>query len=602
MLLLALIASGPHNAAAAWGTTKEENKIALLWIPEMNSIDWEQLKNLIAGHPDASLTIALVPSEIPQQAYPWLAAWVREGRLEVALRIKGDPIMPLIYRYRNRDAIDQIALARIEYKKIFDRYPEGFVGGAGALTPELAKHLEAQKFKWSAVGDSAFRTPWHTAGPTPLIVIPFQAPISTFGASALADIEDYAVVLSELDGALSPGKGVDFLTMVLEDIRNDKWTSVSKSTIHFQPYAVGPELWPLFQGDIASWTGHPLQEKAWQLYAATVQALSDYQNSGTAKLNTLNRAAAHLYAAQNHTFYIEKNLSIGRIERNFRRSLTRVFQTINKVPPAALQKPIYAGSAQYQTDELKVESEELSQKPAELKEKDDETVIIEQTENSIFFENPQASTASLPVLMGELPPGTTPYNLWTPRTLRVTWDDESVSAAVSMRDILKRADRPNGFDGVMLELYFDLNNLAGRGATSLLPGRRGFVNTQDAWEYVVVIHSWGAGLYRALPGQPAALVDTLDAKTDLQTGEIRVSIPRKRLRGNPSGWGYILLALATDEGLARAKPPRALVGRNGSSLLGILGSVAQQRKLATSKSSYRRIGAVRLKDDTTPRR
>lgn len=585
---------------AAWGKTKEEMRTVLLWNPEMESIDWMALQKLLRAHPDAGLTIALSPEMIPEEVRPWLAAWVKEGRLEIALRIAGDPILPLIQKQRGRDVIERIALARMEYKQIFDRFPDGFVAGDGALTPALAQTLERQKFKWSAVGDSAFRTPWYTESEKPMVIFPFHVPESTAPAYLANLKEIYTVVLDESYGRVSGGYGIEILTGLFQETPNDRWTSASAALEHINPYAVGPAHWPLWSGPLDAWTAHPLQDKAWRLYSLAVGAMKSYQNSGAASLSVLNRANTHIYRAQNSQYYTVKNLKTRAMEHAFRSHLSRVFKTINRQPPRVLSSPIKSP--------IPIDSAELTDIEAPLAEPEEKEenatqeggAVREVLEaNSLSFENPEDSLAALPTRMPELPEGSTAQHLWTPHALNVTWDEASVTLTMSVQRLYADEKAPNGYAALMLELYVDLNNLSGRGATALLPQRKGFVHSADAWEYAIIATGWDVGLYRAVPGQPPALVQKLNSTTDMEKGAVTVTVPRNRLRGNPARWGYILLTLATDSLSAQSIPPRPLEGENGSPLLGLLGSLEAQKKLANSKSTYRRINALRIKEEPT---
>ncbi|MFH2202125.1 MAG: glucodextranase DOMON-like domain-containing protein [Elusimicrobiota bacterium] len=596
LAVLAAFAMSIPAAHAAWGRTKDENRIILLWVPEMGTVDWNAFQSLIERHPDVRLTVALSPAEIPEEVRPWLSAWAREGRLEVALRITGDPILPLITKYRQRDAVDRIALARIQYRDVFERFPGGFVPGDGALIPAFARPLEMQHFKWAAVGDAVFRTPWYTGGKEPMVAIPFHVPEST-APVALANLQDIrAVVLSELNGTLTPGGGVEALTALFEETRNDLWTSAQEAIELINPYAVGPEEWPTWSGDLLLWTEDPIQERAWHLYEITVGALSRYQNSGAASLDTLDRANTHIYRAQDSRYFRVDSLHNRQMERRFRGHLQRVYRTLGQKAPQALATPIAVRHTPASGGENAEQPDEAAQNGAKIK--GDAAVRSRLADGLLTFENPAASTATLPTQLPELPPGTTPHHLWTPQSLTVSWDEESVTFSVVPRDILKSA-APNGFAAPMFELYMDLNNLAGRGSTALLPGRRGFVPSSDAWEYAVIANGWEASLYRAVPSQPPALVEKLGCTLDAKAGAIRVSVPRQRLRGSPSGWGYVLLTLAVDEAGARQTPPQPLPGGNGSPLLGILGGLDTQRRLTDSKSSYRRVSAVRLQESAT---
>ncbi len=118
LVLLALCASAPARALMG-----SRERTALLWVPDGKATDWEALYSLLLKYPKARFTIAVAPEDIPEDARAWLSEWVKLGRIEIALRIQGDPILPLIHRYRKQDVRDRVALGRVQFRQIFDVYP-----------------------------------------------------------------------------------------------------------------------------------------------------------------------------------------------------------------------------------------------------------------------------------------------------------------------------------------------------------------------------------------------------------------------------------------------------------------------------------------------
>lgn len=594
-LLGLLLAGGASPARALFGGDSEQK--ALLWVPDQREIDWDAFLALMLRYPDARLTVALIPAQIPEEAWPWLQEMDESGRLEVALRIGGDPILPLIYKHRDRDVIDRVALGRVDYRKIFDRYPAGLVPGDGALIPELATPLERQGLKWAAVGEGMFRSPWYSPGD--MVLIPFHVPESTH-PSSLASIRDSrAVVLSEPDWIIEPGSGLDVLERLFRSESPKDWTTVSAALKEMSPYAVGPGVWPPWSGAIEIWTSEDeLQERAWDLYGRTVRALLRYQNSGSAKLFTLNKASRRLYRAQDSEFYRAGNLRSRAMDREFRKRLRRVYKIIGKRPPRLLSIPV-ASARRAHLEEPEDDDEPLE--PAQGGPDGDDGIkgrIDSGTEGAmLWFKNPEKSISGVPEPLPELPPGVTAQHLWSLGSLRADWDDQAVTFTFKLQALHENAEAAHGFGSVLLDLYMDLNHLDGRGSTVLLPGRRGFVPSPDAWEYALVVSGWAGGLYRSQPGQQPGLVAKLQPKAFTKTGEIQVSVPRSKLRGNPAGWGYLLLGLGTDAERALKIPPTPLPGKDGGPVLGLLGPLEYQKKhLKAGPGGYNRYSVLRLED------
>jgi len=565
--LLCVAAPGPCWPLFGLGPGKRP----LLWVPEQSGMDWDAFRALLARYPDARFTVGLAPEGIPEEPRKWLAEEAKAGRLEVALRIPGDPILPLIHRYRDRDVIDRLALGRAQYKQIFDAFPAGLVPGDGAMSSEVVPFLERQGLRWCAVGGDGSGY-WRSAGG--LTVVPFQAPASTQPASLLGE-DAGAPVLSDA--------GVEALEKLFAEGGTDRWTTVASSPSQSEVSVEAPRTWPTWSGEIEAWTSLDGQKRAWDLYGRTAQALRTYQDSGLANINTLNTAIQLLYAAQSSRYFTPHGVRTPAVMKDFQGRLHRVYRLLRVSPPKALD----SGSKAEARRPGKAESPAADEgSPASA------GIASGREDSALWFENPEGSSAALP----EQPPrllaaGAIVQDLWTPAGLRVSWSEKTVDLVFRIKRLVNVLGAPNGFDSLMLDLYIDLNHLPGRGSTVLLPGRSGFVRPIDAWEYVLVVNGWTAGLYRPQPGHAPALVASLKARADAKKGEIAVSIPRVRLRGNPALWSYLLLTSATDRERAQRTPP------DGTRVLGLLGPLdAQERLLKPGARGYRNFTAVRLEE------
>jgi len=576
--------------ACAWlgsGPAEPKESTALLWVPEMSSLDWKGLENLLEKYEDARFSLALIPGAIPEEAKAWLRKAVDSGQVEPVLRLPGDPILPLIPDSQFRAVIEHLALGRAAHKAVFGAFPEGIVPGGGALTPALAAPMSAQQLTWAAVGDEEFKRPWFGEGRMRLV--PFRLAVST---DAIDNIQTAApaLVLDERNG-LPPGSGLRLITELMDRASSDRWTSVAAALDLQNPYAVGPKEWPTFGGGLSRWRTEGKQAAAWKLLDDAAQALSDYQNSGSAMLSTLNRAGKSLYAALDSRFFTAAALESPARDKEFRGLLIKVFHAIGKRTPRSLKRPL-AGSGTPAPEDVETEAAEEAPPLAEEK-----RLRTTTGEDRLFFENPQESSAALPSRTPELPPGTTPQHLWTPRSLEIVWNEESVRFSIGMDALFVSLDAPFGFDHLLVDLYIDLNHLARRGSTRLLPYRRGFMNSSDAWEFAVVLSGWSAGLYRSIPGHPPRLIERLPLEGDMETKTLSVSVPRSRLRGNPAAWGYMLAAMAADPQGRQRHPPLPLPGDHGTAILGILGHAGEQQKLGRGTAARKPFTAVRVEQD-----
>ena len=222
-------------------------------------------------------------------------------------------------------------------------------------------------------------------------------------------------------------------------------------------------------------------------------------------------------------------------------------------------------------------------------------VRVAQDASRISFENPPGSIGRSPEGAGALEDGTPASELWRIEGLSVASGAEGLSIAWRLGRLESSPGTPYGLGKVMLDAYLDLNGVPGAGATTLLEGRKAYAQSRDAWEYALTVSGWGAFLYRSSPQGSPLLVAQLSPELDLERSEVRVRIPSKVLRGNPSLWGYIALAMAADPASAReGRPPLPVPAAPGTAVLGILAPLEQQQAFVKAAAAGRgRLAAVR---------
>ena len=131
----------------------------------------------------------------------------------------------------------------------------------------------------------------------------------------------------------------------------------------------------------------------------------------------------------------------------------------------------------------------------------------------------------------------------------------------------------------MYDVYVDLNHLVGAGSIRLLDGRGASAVARDAWEYAISVDGSDARLWRAGAADEPDEIAKLAVESDPAKVEIRVSVPRAQLRGNPAHWGYILLALADDPAVK---------------ILGLLAPLEVQKTVLENPGTPQRVPAVRI--------
>ena len=541
----------PAAPAAAPAASSASGARALLWVPDPRKLDWEGLRGLLEREEAARFTLALAPEDIPEAAQLWLAQAVQEGRLEVALRLAGDPILPLAASTQNPWIFERLASSRQSLSRILGRPPSGFVPGRGAASPEVAAALAAQGFSWIAVGRTEEAAPWTDA--KGLAFLPF----SVLESSAVGE-----------------GFVAEAAASLLAERGQASWRPARDWASDSSPSPGEPEQWVPFTGSLSHWDSTPLQKQSWRLFQAAADAVQAYQNSGSASLMILDRANQALFAASASRFFTGAVRSPAA-DREFREHLRRVFRLIRRRPPPELAAP--AAAAPTAPD---AGGEPGARSPGE-------GLRTGSAKNSLWFD-----------ASNDLAPGTTAQDLWTPKRLRITWTEKTVTFAVTMSRLEGSASAPNGFGGLLCDIYIDLNHLARRGASELMPGRKAFLKSIDAWEFALVVTGWNAGFYRSEPGQPPSLLESLKADSDVITNELRVQVPRRLLRGNPTGWGYLVAAMGTDRPLAQARPPQPAPQADGQPILGLLTTREELQRLRSPDAAARMaFSALRLKTE-----
>jgi hypothetical protein len=581
--LFLLLLCGPGRAFFG----SDAPKTAVLWVPPESFSDWQDLDGVLGRHGELKLTIAVSPSMLERGAKKALAPWLANGRVEAALRLDGDPILPLVAGNakapRPDDVPTRLALARERWKAELSTAPAGFVPGAGALSADLLGSLRAVTLQWAATGEySGSTASW--AGSAGTLLVPMRAPRTEGRELSASDLglddpgQRVVFAVDEADGLVPLGS----LLRLLESPAGGKakgWATVSEAAKAWgesaRPAAKVAD-WPAWTG-LGSWTDGPRAARAWSLYAEASQTLDRYQNSGSADLKALELASLELYAAQANRFYRElPPHEAEQAAKEHRSRLLAVFRKLKQTPPDALFKAGTTAAADEQPTGVRV-----SEGPDWLQ-----------------FDNPSGTFGRAPPgfqLEGGGPPGAA-FKL---ERLRV----ESGGAGVSF--VLKLGKLDTGaalqppasaapdLGRVLLEVYVDVNHVQGAGASTLLFDRSTFVVGRDAWEYALTISAWGAYLYKANPlGTPLQL-SRLAVLADPSTREVRVTIPRSQLPGNALRWGYVATAALADAATAAKPPVKPAKPQEGSAILGVLAPLEQQKALADAKTAKPRLAAVR---------
>lgn len=522
---------------------------ALVWLPPESFNQWTRLDAVLRARADVRLTIGLTPEMATPQAKAALAPWIAAGRVEIAARVPGDPVLPLAAAHpfapRPDDALERAAQARQELDARLGSKTQGFVLGAGALEPSLIGPLGASGASWILAGPYVvWGSTWAAEGRT--LFVPARKAaleeLATPGALVVDESAEAAPrLLAALASAPKPAGG---------------WTTISSlaaAAAQTRLDAATVAAWPGWDGAVVQAPADPSARAAWTAYGEAARALARYQNSGMADLKILEDATALLRKAQDARFFrAPASGAPAGLPADLRARLIAVYKRLKAPAPESL----YAGAA-----------------PAAGAADETPTGVRAKLGlDWVQFDNPLGTIARAPA-------GAPNADPWRLRGLRVEWDD----GRVLFRLQPARVDAAPAPPAPIYDVYIDLNHVAGAGSLRTFEGRGVFAQARDAWEFAIAVSGPDAKLWRARGGADPEEVATLKAEPDPANAEIKVAVPRSLLRGNPARWGYIALALA-----------------DGSPTLGLLAPLEVQKAVLEHVGPPQRVSAARIEAVSQP--
>jgi len=553
--------------AAASPARAQSQAAALVWLPADHFAHWSRVDDLLRRREDLKLTIALTPAMTTTIVKDILKPWVAAGRIELAARIPGDPILPLVDSHpaapRPDDALERGAQARSEVARRFGAPVSGLVVGAGALDPSLAGPIANAGASWVLVGPyDAAGSSWAAAGKA--VFAPARA--APRGPLLNEDLTAPGIWAFDENGDPESGLIAALATLPSTSRPVGGWAPVSALTAAApgpRADALAVSAWPGWDGAPAA--PDPAARASWVAYGDAAKALTQYQNSGAADLKVLEEATDFLYRAQDSRFF--RATPGGAVPPELRADLLGLYRRLKLAAP----------------DSLYAVNTSTSATP------DDVPTGVHAASGPgwVAFDNPAGTLALAPQGVASPEP-------WRLRGLRVEWND----TRVLFRLFVGRVNASTADARPVYDVYIDLNHIVGAGSIRLLEGRGSFAAARDAWEYALTVAGSDARLWRAsADGDPEELAP-LEASSDPAASEVRITVPRELLRGNPSRWGFIALSLAEDPRRAGRSPSVPLIGADGAVLRGIIAPLEVQKALFERPGTPQRVPAARL--DATP--
>jgi len=90
-----LLASAPGSPFAQGSETSSAG-VPLLWVPREEELVWEDFLSLMSDNTGLKLTVAVSSSSLPGDHREALQGLTDQGRVEFALRIERDPLLPAL--------------------------------------------------------------------------------------------------------------------------------------------------------------------------------------------------------------------------------------------------------------------------------------------------------------------------------------------------------------------------------------------------------------------------------------------------------------------------------------------------------------------------
>ncbi|MHB2025317.1 MAG: glucodextranase DOMON-like domain-containing protein [Elusimicrobiota bacterium] len=562
---------------------------AVLWIPSEHFNAWTEFAGafISAGYP--SMTIALSPNRSAENALKEIKSFVDAGKIEIALRIPGDPILPLIVENsqapRSQDALDRLALSRERFERVWGFTPQGFAAGGGATSPDIFASYKAAALSWVAVGDYPHQ-PGRWAQASGVVLVPCL-PLSSPDAAPPAG----TLVVDESDGVSPKGTMLTMLAQAAASGQKLEWSTLSQATAAHQPLLTDSSLipsWPTWAegGDYAPWNSSVPSQNAWQAYGKAAMDIELYQNSGSANLRSLEIATNHLYQAQSSRFFRLIASSDPAVaipaDRQFRGHLTRIYQDIDEPRPDALSQPLITISSF--TLSLATASESA------VADQFNDIRITSSQSSLAFYGSPQSQAyvfqSSGPAILSMNSP-------WKIIGFSIDWSTTSIDFNYRLQASTNSiADAEHFFSRIILDTYIDVNHIPGAGSTQLLSGRNAYTKVADAWEYALSLDSKEGFFYRFTENGPPQLISTLPVQSQSQNSTFSISIPRELLGGNPRRWGYIVASLASIAN-SPTEPPAIGSNLDSSAIFGLLAPIESQ-ELFFAHPLTERLGALRV--------
>lgn len=561
---------------------------AVLFLPSNHGIEKKEWLEIFEKFPEIRLTVALSPEDFAslESSKNRIMELMKEGRVEIASRLDGDPPLPIIYDLEQirmflppdlslpsrkiawpEDVSTRVMKTRTKIARWIGKFPAGFVPGGGSLSLPIAEFLKKQKFIWTVGGFP--KEEWfpgeffhykdetssiHLFSPCLASDILYNAEIGISSSSEKEWGEKMFQEIQQMDRSASAPlivfdekHAVVSLESFLRAFQNQagkKWKTMLCSELsqirhdNFSPNT--PQIWPYSwnwmkgagspQGPgLSVWIGDPQKNKSWDFLSGVRGEIIHYKNSGRADIESLDKIMEKFYRAESGDLFEMQGSFQNGVDP---KTADATVQSENKF--MKMLSEIYADldltvpkeirdSVSHFTEVVQSETgKTVSSIPGKTK------IRVDKKENFVTWIQSEDIT-----MQKEIEKERVLIKKFSVRISTPAPENDFVSFSVSLDE--KEGSR------LMIQIYIDINRREGAGNRPLIRYPNISVRSKDGWEYLLeaqflLSKGWDLKLFRANDSHPV-----YQSVVSSQNGSFfEAKIPKNLIGRDPLRWGYLI--------------------------------------------------------------
>jgi len=489
-----------------------EKKYLVMVVDAQNANPSQETMDLLKKYPGIKFAMGWPASIVPGKEITGL---VRDKRIEIALRLDNEPVLPLLFETRlsspvpvdfswPQDINDIIFRNQHEFRRAWnfftdsawDTFPAGLFLRSGAFSTKLVPALGKLGFRWVLGGKlSSLENGVYVKDGLYIMAndqVDGLSPADCW--NRIIASPGRVVVISGSERVLLNPAMLGFLGARLKE--NPAIIPVTPAQLIKKHHELVVNLGDSHaESDLAPWIKRPeILVKLSRLR----RDIEQYKNSGRAQLKTLDALRDNIYSLYRFdTLARVMDTGQGEDERRFQTAVRNAYHLL-RLPLPADDAP--ADSAPSDNDGTEY------------------TQFIEVGNSGFVITNSNVTSSMMPL-----------------KSFAVTVSTETVLYKVALSTGASKND-------FVVDIYMDLNGKRGAGFSSFLPGVAASLRPEDAWEFALRLQKNEAILYRYGRAGPIPI----RTFRTVVAGEI--NLPRTLLRGNPMLWAYQAIVLNSPSG------------------------------------------------------